>query len=134
MAREIKGLVAGLIAGLGVVGAAFGVSAIATHGQSTGPQDKPQKENRSVASNSASLTNVSQLVVTGHGFYLTSCASCHGKDGKGVIGPNLHNLGDPDAKIALNIKNGYKGRMPPYRDTYTDPQIAALVAYIQSLT
>ena len=134
MARELKGLVAGLIAGLGVVGAAFGVSAIATYGQSARPQDKPQKENRSVDSSSASLTNVSQLVATGHGFYTTSCASCHGTDGKGVIGPNLHNLGDPDAKIALNIQNGYKGRMPPYRDTYTDPQIAALVAYIQSLT
>jgi len=134
MAREIKGLVAGLTAGLGVVGAAFGVSAIATHGQSAGPKDKPQAESRSVVASNAPLTNVSQLVATGHGFYLTSCASCHGKDGKGVIGPNLHNLGDPDAKIALNIKNGYKGRMPPYRDTYTDPQIAALVAYIQSLT
>ena len=134
MARELKGLVAGLIAGLGVVGAAFGVSAIATHGQSAEPQDKPQAKHQVAAASNTSLTNVSQLVATGHGFYTTSCASCHGTDGKGVIGPNLHNLGDPDAKIALNIKNGYKGRMPPYRDTYTDPQIAALVAYIQSLT
>lgn len=128
MAREIKGLVAGLIAGLGVVGAAFGVSAIATHGQASPAEGIPQ----TTAAHPVVL--VSQVVTTGHGFYLTSCASCHGKDGKGVIGPNLHNLGDPDAKIALNIKNGYKGRMPPYRDTYTDPQIAALVAYIQSLT
>ena len=128
MAREIKGLVAGLIAGLGVVGAAFGVSAIVTHGQASPAEGIPQ----TTAAHPVVL--VSQVVTTGHGFYLTSCASCHGKDGKGVIGPNLHKLGDPDAKIALNIKNGYKGRMPPYRDTYTDPQIAALVAYIQSLT
>ena len=134
MARELKGLGAGLIAGLGVVGAAFGVSAIATQGRSAGAQDNPQAKNQSVAASNAPLTNVSQLVATGHGFYTTSCASCHGKDGKGVIGPNLHNLGDPDAKIALNIKNGFKGQMPPYKDKYTDPQIAALVAYIQSLT
>ena len=134
MARELKGLGAGLIAGLGVVGAAFVISAIATHGQSAGPQEKPQRQNQGTASSSAAQTKVSQLVATGHGFYLTSCASCHGKDGKGVIGPNLHKLGDPDAKIAANIKNGFKGRMPAYKDKYTDLQIAALVAYIQSLT
>jgi mono/diheme cytochrome c family protein len=128
MARELKGLGAGLIAGLGVVGAAFGVSAIATHGQASPAHDKPQ----ATAAHPAVL--VSQVVTTGHGYFLTSCAACHGKDGRGVIGPNLHNLGDPDAKIALNIKNGYKGQMPPYRDKYNDTQIAALVAYIQSLT
>ncbi len=129
MARELKGLGAGLIAGLGVVGAAFGVSAIATHGQpSSATPEKPH------AAAGVPVTVVSQIVTTGHGYYLTSCAGCHGKDGRGVVGPNLHNLGDPDAKIALNIKNGFKGQMPAYKDSYNDTQIAALVAYIQSLT
>lgn len=128
MANELKGLAAGLIAGLGVVGAAFGVSAIVMHGEVTLQEKSP------VATAKANLLSPSQIVATGHGYYLSVCAGCHGKDGKGVIGPSLHKLGDPDAKIALNIKNGFKGRMPAYRDKYTETQISALVAYIQSLT
>jgi len=130
MARELKGLVAGLIAGLGVVGAAYGVSAIVSHSQpaaATGAASAAQK-------NTAPQTSSpSPVVATGRGLYLASCSGCHGKDGMGRIGPTLHHLGDPDAKIAASIKNGFKGQMPGFKDKYTDTQISALVAYIQSL-
>ncbi len=135
MAKELKGLVAGLAAGLGVVGMAYGVSAVASHGQSAetkrveAQQAAPEGGKPAASGTTAS----SQLVATGRTLYVASCAGCHGKDAQGQIGPTLHRLGDPDAKIARNIKNGFPPRMPGFAGKYDDAQIKALVAYIQSL-
>lgn len=127
MARELKGLAAGLIAGLASVGLAYGVSALVTHGQAaeTPTAIKPSPGGGSPAS--------SQIVATGRALYLNACASCHGREGQGQRGPSLHHLGDPDAKIARNIRNGFPPRMPAFKDQYTNAQIKALVAYVQSL-
>jgi len=130
MAHEIKGLIAGLAAGVGVVGAAYGVSSIATHGKSLS-----ESQGRAVVQtpNTAKTPASSQLVAAGRGFYLISCVDCHGKDGSGRIGPTLHQLGDPDSKIAASIRNGFSGKMPGFQDQYNAAQISALVDYIQSL-
>jgi len=125
----LKGLVAGLAAGLGVVGAAYGVSAVATRGtaaQETPKAAQPQAGGTQVAS--------SQLVASGHTLYSSiACVGCHGANAEGNIGPSLHHLGDPDAKITRNIANGYPGQMPAYKQQLTSAQIQTLVAYIQSL-
>ncbi len=127
VAQELKGLAAGLVAGLASVGLAYGVSAIVTHGQpvETAQAGKPSQGGGQIAS--------SQIVAAGRKEYLIGCASCHGQQGQGQNGPSLHHLGDPDAKIARNIKNGFPPRMPAFKDQYNDAQIKALVAYIQSL-
>ncbi len=127
MARELKGLAAGLIAGLASVGLAYGVSTLVTHGQTTQTAltEKPSAGSGQIAS--------SQIVIAGRKEYLTACAYCHGPQGQGQSGPSLHHLGDPDAKIARNIKNGFPPRMPAFKDQYNDTQIKALVAYVQSL-
>ena len=78
-------------------------------------------------------TASSQLVATGRTFYLKDCAGCHGQGGQEQVGPTLRHLGDPDAKIARNIVNGFPPRMPAFKGQYSDPQLKALVAYIQSL-
>ena len=129
MARELKGLIAGLIAGLGVVGAAYGVSAIATHGEA--PERTPNKAQASPGTEPASA----QLVASGAALYSSlACVGCHGTQAQGGnIGPTLHHLGDPDAKIARHIENGFAGRMPAYKNTLSSTQINTLVAYIQSL-
>ena len=127
MARELKGLLAGLAAGLGVVGAAYGVSAIVTHGQPPEPKPSP------ASAPTKGKPPPSQLVASGRALYVASCAGCHGSQGQGQNGPPLRSLGDPDAKIARNIKNGFPPRMPAFRNTYNDAQTSALVAYIQSL-
>ena len=127
MAHELKGLLAGLAAGVGVVGAAYGVSAIVAHSQPAETKQAP------AAKASGGQVASAQLISTGRGFYLTSCASCHGAQGQGQNGPPLRALGDPAAKIARNIKNGFPPRMPAFKDTYNDAQTSALVAFIQSL-
>lgn len=130
MARELKGLAAGIIAGLFVVGASFGVSAIVTHGQPTEASQAAQGKQKPSGKTAVAST---QLVATGQGLYLQACAGCHGKNGEGVRGPSLHQLGDPDAKIARNIKNGFPPAMPAYKSRFNEAQIQALVAYVQSL-
>ena len=123
---------AGLAAGLGVIGTAYGVSVVATHGaalrQKTGETSAsaPAGANTQVAS--------TQLVASGRTLYSSlGCVGCHGANAQGNLGPTLHHLGDPDAKIAGNIANGYPGQMPAYKDQLTTAQIQTLVAYIQSL-
>jgi len=135
MARELKGLVAGLAAGLGVVGIAYGVSAVATR---TVPAETKQKEAKQAVPSEPKLpaggqTAASQLMATGRTLYRDACAGCHGQQGQGQVGPTLHHLGDPDAKIARNIVNGFPPRMPAFKGQYSDVQIKALVAYVQSL-
>ncbi len=125
----MKGLAAGLAAGLGVVGAAYGVAAIGSHGASL-------KQTPEAAAPKLGGANVapSQLVASGRTLYSTlACVGCHGASAQGNLGPSLHHLGDPDAKIARNIANGFEGQMPAYKDQLTPGQIQTLVAYIQSL-
>jgi mono/diheme cytochrome c family protein len=127
LANELKGLLAGLAAGVLVVGAAFGVSAIVTHGQPAEAKQVP------AAKASGGQVSSTQVVATGRGLYVASCAACHGSQGQGRNGPPLHALADPNAKIARNIKNGFPPRMPAFKNTHNDAQTNALVAYIQSL-
>ncbi len=140
MARELKGLVAGLAAGLGVVGIAYGVSAVGTRAVSaeTKQSEAKQSEAKQAVPSEPKLpaggqTASAQLVATGRTLYRDACAGCHGQQGQGQVGPSLHRLGDPDAKIARNIVNGFPPRMPAFKGQYGDAQIKALVAYIQSL-
>ena len=135
MARELKGLAAGLAAGLGVVGAAYGVSAVGTR---LVPAETKQAEAKQAVPTEkqppgGGQTAASQLVATGRTLYLGACAGCHGQQGQGQIGPSLHHLGDPDAKVARNIVNGFPPRMPAFKGRYSDTQLKALVAYVQSL-
>ncbi len=130
MARELKGLIAGLTAGLGVVGAAYGVSAIATHGAAL--KQKPNEASAPAVSETKVAS--SQLVAPGRTLYSSlPCVGCHGTNAQGNLGPSLHHLGDPDTKITKNIANGFEGQMPAYKDQLTTAQIQTLVAYIQSL-
>jgi mono/diheme cytochrome c family protein len=75
----------------------------------------------------------SQLLAQGAGFYSQSCGDCHGDDGHGDEGPDLHNLAISDARIASQIKNGTKGEMPSFTKKYDNQQVTALVAYVRSL-
>lgn len=151
MAKELKGLALGLAAGLGVVGLAYISSAAVTHAQSAdsaaaealqsvpstdkAPADKAPagKAPPGKAPAPAGAMDTTHMVAMGRTLYVSNCASCHGQDAEGKIGPTLHALGDPDAKVYRHIANGFTGKMPAYKDKLTKDQIDTLVAYIQSL-
>jgi cytochrome c6 len=73
--------------------------------------------------------------------FRTKCAMCHGPDGSGSeVGKsmNVPDLRSPvvqkvaDAELAQVISNG-KGGMPSFKNSLSEGQIHALVAYIRSL-
>lgn len=73
--------------------------------------------------------------------YKTSCASCHGPDGRGsAVGKSLHaaDFHSPqvqqqsDEQLAQVIAQG-RGNMPPFGTRLSKDQIDSLVKYIRTL-
>ena len=88
---------------------------------------------------SASL-NTTRTVADGSALYAAKCATCHGKDGRGI--PNWRSKGQPDftdakwqksrtdAQIADVTKNG-KGKYMP-KAKMSDDEIAAVVIRVRA--
>ena len=73
--------------------------------------------------------------------YKTSCASCHGPDGRGsAVGKSLHAADfhsaqvqqQSDAQLAAVVAEG-RGNMPAFGTRLSKDQIDALVKYIRTL-
>jgi cytochrome c oxidase cbb3-type subunit 3 len=72
-------------------------------------------------------------VAAGQQLFLKNCAHCHGADGHGDEGPDLHNLDWTDEQIATRIRNGKKGQMTAFAGKYAPEQIREVIAYLRSL-
>jgi mono/diheme cytochrome c family protein len=64
------------------------------------------------------------------------CASCHGNDGSGLVGPALNN-GQmverfPDAADQIAVVTNGRGEMPSFFDRLTPEEIAAVVEYTRT--
>lgn len=103
-----------------------------------------------VPSAGAATTTKKPDATNGKKLYLASCATCHGKDGKGLpkLGKNLvtsvftRKLKDPDlvkfikvGRSASDKANTTGVAMPPKggNPALTDANIADIVAYVRSL-
>lgn len=60
--------------------------------------------------------------------YSSSCASCHGADGSGGIGPDLRGAADT-ATVAQQITQG-GGSMPAFADKLSTDEVDALADYV----
>ena len=70
----------------------------------------------------------------GSKLFLINCAGCHGIAGQGVVGPNLHGVGQRKNDPAL-IQQVVSGQTPPMPSFQPDPQsMADLLAYLHTLT
>jgi cytochrome c oxidase cbb3-type subunit III len=70
--------------------------------------------------------------------FLTNCQSCHGRDGSGIVGPNLTDDFYRDVKqitdIADVIKNGRAGGSMPAWGTRLEPnEVVLMAAYVAGL-
>ena len=77
----------------------------------------------------------SEAIRSGRSFYQANCASCHGIDAKGVLGPDLTVLwsaGMSDDRIFDTIRRGVPGAEMP-ASTAPDSDIRAAMAYLRSL-
>jgi len=71
--------------------------------------------------------------IKGRTLFLRNCAHCHGATAHGDDGPDLHDLGLADDWIATRIRKGKAGEMTAFAEKLQPAEIAALVAYVQSL-
>jgi mono/diheme cytochrome c family protein len=71
--------------------------------------------------------------IYGRTLFLKNCAHCHGANAQGDDGPDLHDLGLTDDWIANRIRKGKAGQMTAFAGKLQPAEIAALVAYVQSL-
>jgi cytochrome c oxidase cbb3-type subunit III len=71
----------------------------------------------------------------GTALFQTRCASCHGIDARGVVGPDLTTLwasGATDERLFQTIRRGVPGTDMP-SSSATDPELWAMLAYVRSL-
>ena len=77
----------------------------------------------------------------GEATFKTTCAACHGPDGKGnqFIGSanltdNIWLYGGSEKKIIETITEGRQGKMPTFKDQLAPEKIHVLAAYVYSLS
>jgi len=84
------------------------------------------------------LAKSEDMRAIGAGIYATNCASCHGKDGAGVTGPNMTdeyyiNVTKLEDIVDI-IKNGRNnGAMPAWSNRLQPNEIVVVSAYMASL-
>jgi cytochrome c oxidase cbb3-type subunit III len=86
---------------------------------------------------SALLTD-EEALEEGKETYTSYCASCHGPDGGGIIGPNLADAywlhGGDIGSIYKTVSQGVLAKgMPPWEKSLKPDQLQAVVAYVASL-
>lgn len=77
-------------------------------------------------------------LAVGKSIYKTNCASCHGQNGGGIVGPNLgddaykniNQLGD-FIRVLVNGAGG--GAMPAWKGKLDDSEIVLVSSYVASL-
>jgi cytochrome c oxidase cbb3-type subunit 3 len=79
-----------------------------------------------------------EVVQKGQARFVKTCASCHGEQGQGLIGPNLtdeHWLhGGHVVQIFTTIAKGVPQKgMPPWGRAIAPDELAALVSFVRSL-
>ena len=74
------------------------------------------------------------VTARGRSLFFQSCAHCHGRDADGgEDAPSLRKLQISGSHMTLVIRSGIKGEMPSFSKKYSDPDTAAIVAYLKTL-
>jgi mono/diheme cytochrome c family protein len=71
---------------------------------------------------------------TGKGIYVANCATCHGVDGQGGVGPRLAGVAAryPDVGTQIAVVTNGLNRMPAFRGRLTESEIRAVVDYTRT--
>ena len=76
-------------------------------------------------------------IAAGKKEFAARCASCHGAEARGGIGPDLtrkeFKFGRTERAIVESITDGRPNGMPPFKNELSHEKIEGLVAYILSL-
>jgi cytochrome c oxidase cbb3-type subunit 3 len=100
------------------------------------------EEYMKTAANNVDETTVTMLgaedVESGKQVFITNCATCHGNDGRGTVGPNLTDEywlhGGGIADIFKTIKYGWVDKgMKSWKEDLSPMQIAQIASFIKTL-
>ena len=72
---------------------------------------------------------------TGKGIYEAHCATCHGVDGQGGVGPELAGVVAtkyPNVEDQIAVVTNGKGEMPSWRGQLTTEEIRKVVEYTRT--
>ncbi|MBI5189171.1 MAG: c-type cytochrome [Nitrospirae bacterium] len=76
-------------------------------------------------------------IAEGRKHYSEMCASCHGEDGKGGMGPGIvgpqYVYGGGDGELYTSVMDGRPGGMPPFKDSLGEKKTWETLAYVESL-
>ena len=99
--------------GLGMI-SMVGLLSACGGGNNAAPAPAPAKQETPAPSGNQAPAGNTANATAAEGLYKQSCASCHGVDLKGAVGPDLTKVGSKMTKdqILAQINNG-KGAMPP---------------------
>lgn len=103
--------------------------------------DKKQTSHKTVEANAAvpggSGHKVEEYIAAGKKLYGNLCASCHGENGKGTVGPDLtvskYKYGKSRLDLAKSISEGRPNGMPGFNSQINHEQVESLVEYVMSL-
>lgn len=74
-----------------------------------------------------------QAATDGAALFKTMCASCHGENGVGAIGPQLRGRGLSPDRVSDTVKTGRPGTiMPSFGARLSPAQLAGIVAYVSA--
>jgi mono/diheme cytochrome c family protein len=124
VSQETRGLAAGLIAALLALPTVFGLSTLAR-----GRIVAPSPERAGSAKSGAGQGDLA----AGRRLFARHCASCHGADAEGRIGPSVRSPTLTDGQIANAVTRGVPGAMPAFGGKLDGAQVQAINSYLRSL-
>ncbi|MBZ5693885.1 MAG: c-type cytochrome [Acidobacteriia bacterium] len=109
------------------------LSAFCSNPPAASPQGPPQNAPPSTSQESPAAKLGPEDIAMGKQLFAANCASCHGFDGSGQLGPNLHGVTQRrgDAGVFGVVRNG-TGGMPPV-SSINDMRVWQVVAYVRTL-
>jgi cytochrome c oxidase cbb3-type subunit III len=104
-----------------------------SHASPQGPPPPPPAPAAGAPQESPAAKLTPDDIATGKQIFAAQCAGCHGFDGSGQLGPNLHGVEarKGDAGIFSAIRNG-TGAMPPVM-SLNDQRAWQVVAFVRTL-
>ncbi|HEY8023931.1 MAG TPA: cytochrome c oxidase subunit II [Burkholderiaceae bacterium] len=99
--------------------------------------DGKLKEMASKADDPSKVWTIDELKQRGEKVFNTNCAACHQVNGKGIAGtfPALDGspvVNGPKAEQINVVLNGRNGKMPAWKDSLSDTEIAAAITYTRN--
>lgn len=114
-----------------IVGVAAGAAVVMLFTLSSGGGEAADTDDDAVGLDAAATA---ALVETGRPIYTDRCATCHGIDGEGGVGPPLGGITDtyPDPDDQALVVAAGRGTMPGFAGELTVAEIQAVVAYTRA--